>query len=137
MGIKLDTFANKEFRSFLPKEKTLVVLMVNCVAVEESIDVDMSQVPHQWTGLCRHCINVNFNTYDDAVRLVENLNSDNVDSSKVHVAAEAFSIGLIHKTCTTIVPIAVSPTCKKDEFIGQSTHTVLFFLDGMAQEQTE
>jgi hypothetical protein len=127
-----DTFASEEFKSFLPSERCIAVLMVDGVAVEERLDVDMSQIPHQWTGLCRHCRNCDFNTYDDAIHLLEKLNSSNVDD-QVHLAVEAevFCIGLVHKTCTTIIPVAVSPTCKKDDHVQESTDTVHFLLDSI------
>ena len=106
--------------------KVLGHLLVDGVAVEPGINVDLSQLPHKFTGLCLHCKNTNFITFADAERIELELDRDGEDLSKTHLAkeVEVWCIGLNDKNNTFLVPVALIPTCKKDYVIGESTSTI-------------
>ena len=115
-----------------PKEKVMVIIMFDGVAVEPRLSLDATQLPNQVSGLCRHCCNATFATYGDFTSLVENFNADESSSSKIHAASEAevFAIGFIGDAGhTSIIPVAVSPTCKKDAILNESTHSIQWILD--------
>ena len=113
------------YRDMLPKEKCLVVLVMDGINIEGKINVDTTTRPMVFTGMCRHCDKNVFNTMDDANKLQEGLRDN-----KFHVASESevICLGLIHPTITTLIPIAEVPTCKGDEYVGQSTHAISFLL---------
>lgn len=123
-----DYFSNDKFLAFLPKEKCAVSLLIDGVNVDEKVGLDEDQYPHQVTGLCRHCTDTTFADYDDALRIQCRL-----DSSDFHLAKEAeifcIAIAFNHPIFTSLIPVAISPTCKKDDVIGDSTNTVKAMLN--------
>jgi hypothetical protein len=116
-----DYFANNAFLSWLPQENCIVSLLIDGINVDEMVGVDDDVLPHQFTGLCRHCLDTAFNDYDDAVRIQDGLASGQFCMAK---EAEVFAIGFNHKFFTGLIPVAISPTCKKDDIVGESTDTV-------------
>ena len=116
-----DLFCNTKFLAILPKKKCLVHILVDGVAIDERADLDESIIPHQVTGFCRHCTDTNFVTYDDALRIEEGL-----EEGTFHLAkeAEVFVLTFNSGEFTSAVVLCISPTCKKDEIIGESTNTV-------------
>lgn len=121
-----EIFKNKTIISFLPKHRVLTHLLVDGVAVEERLNVDNSQIPHQITGLCRHCMDTNFITFEDAIKIQTDLDRESTDAKKIHLAQEmeVFCIGLNDRNITSLFPVAAIPSCKKDAIIGESTNTV-------------
>ena len=102
--------------------------MVDDISIESRISVDTSVRPMIFTGSCRRCENNVFNSMDNSKRFQEGLKE-----GKFHVASEAevVCLGLIHKKTTPIVPIAEIPTCKGNEYVGESTHAVSFLLSAV------
>ena len=113
-------FLDPMFAAILPQKKCLVHILVDGVAVEERLNIDESILPHQVTGLCRHCPDATFNTYDDATRINEGLNEE------FHLAKEAEVVVLTFNSgeFTSVIVLCISPTCKKDDIIGESTNTI-------------
>ena len=69
-------FGNPEFTRFFPSDgKWMATLIIDGVALDEKFNLDDSQIPHQITGGCRHCIDTTFNTFEDAQRFQEGLES--------------------------------------------------------------
>jgi hypothetical protein len=120
-----DYFANDKFLTFLPMEKCTVSLLIGGVNIDEMLGLDEDQYPHQVTGVCRHCNDATFADYADALRI-----QDGLDSSKFHLAKEAemLCIGFNHPSFTSLIPVAISPTCKKDGVKNESTNTVKVIL---------
>ena len=119
---------NEVFSSLIELgEKYLVYLLVDGVAVDKRMNVDFSQMPHQFTGLCLHYPNTNFITFADAQRIESSLDKEGDDMSKIHLAKEAkvWCIGLNHHDITTLFPVAILLTCKKDYETEEPTHSVL------------
>eukprot|EP00986_Skeletonema_menzelii_P017389 scaffold19230_cov154-Skeletonema_menzelii.AAC.1 len=115
-----DVFLDPKFVAILPQKKCLVHILVDGVAIEERLNIDESVLPHQVTGLCRHCPDATFNTYGDATRIEAGL-GDNF-----HLAKEAEVVVLTFNSgeFTSVVVLCISPTCKKDDIIGESTDTI-------------
>ena len=113
-------FGNGEIMKFLPSHPVIVSLHADGVNIDERLSLDTSVLPHQMVGCCRHIDNTNFIDYEDVERIQNGLNTT------FHYASEAevFAIGLNHGSCTSLIPIAISGTCKKDNFVGESTDTV-------------
>ena len=117
-----DLFCNQDFLRFLPTDGKFVAgLFIDGVAIDEMLNLDDSQLPHQVTGLCRHCADTTYDAYADAQRIEDGLNDGTFHYAK---EAEVFCIGINHPTFTGLIPICISPTCKKDDVVGESTHTV-------------
>ncbi|KAL7530742.1 hypothetical protein ACHAXR_010378 [Thalassiosira sp. AJA248-18] len=110
-----------EFDQFLPEERCMVALMIDGVAVEPRVNVDSSVRPMTWTGLCRHCENNRFITVEDGIRIQKELNEGSIHRAS---EMEVICLGLIHPRVTSLIVIGASPTCKKDEYVGESTHTI-------------
>ena len=122
-----DVFASGIYDDLIDDvDKRCVHLLVDGVATEERLDLDVSQIPNQITGLCGHCTETNFVRIDDIERVERDLDRDGTDTTKIHFAKEvdvyAFAINDRHQT--SIVPVALIPTCKKDYEVGESTNTV-------------
>ena len=116
-------FRNPDFLKFLPSDgKWLVGVYIDGVAIDEGLNLDDSQLPHQITGGCRHCLDTTFDTFEDARKFEEKLTKGDYHLAK---EAEVFAIGLNHPTFTSLIPICISPTCKADDVVGESTNTVL------------
>ena len=118
----VDFFANKDFAAFLTKEQCLATLLTDGVAVDEGTALDNSKLPHQLPGLFRHCTDANFADYDDAVRF-----EDGRSKGDFYFATEVevFCICSNHVTCTALLSICISPTCKKNGLIQEfNTDTV-------------
>lgn len=115
-------FGNPEFTRFLPSDgKWMATLIIDGVALDEKFNLDDSQIPHQITGGCRHCIDTTFNTFEDAQRFQEGLESG------IHhraIEMEVFAIGFNHPTFTSLIPVCLSRTCKTDDIVGESTDTI-------------
>ena len=94
---------------------------IDGINIDEKLGLDIDQLPHQVTGLCRHAKDATFDKYEDAERIEQSLADGDVHLAK---EAEIFAIGLNHPTFTSLIPIAISPTCKKDDIVGESTNTV-------------
>ena len=62
-----------EFTQYRPVDKSLVVLMIDEVAIDERLAVDISFTPMPFMGLCRHWRDPSFNTMDDAIRIKNGL----------------------------------------------------------------
>jgi hypothetical protein len=75
----------------------------------------------QASSLCRHCLDTNFITYDDATRIEAGLNEGTFHLAK---EAEVFVLTFNSGEFTSAVVLCISPTCKKDDIIGESTNTV-------------
>lgn len=104
----------KEWLSLLPVG---VVVMFDGIAVDPRLSLDTSQLPHKVCGVCRHCENTSFSSYEDYMALLKRLHAPDKDKSKVHVASECevVVLGFIgDPNHTTIIPIAISLTCKRD-----------------------
>ena len=122
-----DLLGNESFRSIYDSNrKCLVHLLVDGVNVDERVDVDMSQLPNRFTGLCLHCKNPNFIDHSDIIRIQTNLDREGEDMSNVHLAkeVEVWCLGLNDRDVTFLFPVACVPTCKKDYELEESTHTV-------------
>ena len=100
-------------------EKRLVHLYVDGVACEERIGLDVSRLPHQFVGLCLHNPESQFISEDDVLHVERDLDRECEDITKVHYAKEVND-----KDFTSLVPVALVPTCKKDHKVGESTQTV-------------
>ena len=50
---------------FLPREKVIVVVMTDGVAVDERLHLDTKIISHQITGLCWHCADTDFKEFLD------------------------------------------------------------------------
>lgn len=113
-------FLDPMFAAILPQKKCLVHILVDGVAVEERLNIDESILPHQVTGLCRHCPDATFNAYDDATRINEGLDEH------FHLAKEAEVVVLTFNSgeFTSVIVLCISPTCKKDDIVGESTNTI-------------
>ena len=116
-----DIFLSEQFLSFLPKEKCLAYLCIDGVATDERLNLVESQISHQVTGLCRHCVTTTLNTFADAQRIENDSEKDDIHFVK---EAEVFCIGLNHGTFISFIPVFISPTCKKDDVVQESTDTV-------------
>ena len=92
------------------------------MAIDEGLNLDDSQLPHQITGGCRHCLDTTFDTFEDARTFEEKLTKGDYYLAR---EAEVFAIGLNHPTFTSLIPICISPTSKADNVVGESTNTVL------------
>ena len=114
-------FLGPHFLSFLPKEVCLGIVVIDGVATKECVNLDDSQEPHQVTGLCRHCVSTTFNTFKDAMRIQKKL-----ELGEIHFAkeAEVFCIALNHEGFTSVIPVCIAPTCKKNDVVHESTDTV-------------
>ena len=118
------------FKELLQSEsKVLVHLLVDGVAVDRRVNVDFSQVPHQFTGGCLHWKNADFVTFEDASRVERDLCRECTDENEdegMHFAqeVEVWCLGLNCRELTFLFPVALIPTCKKDYFLGQSTSTI-------------
>ena len=104
----------------------LTGVLVDGVATEECIDVDQSQLPNQFVGLCLHLKESQFVSMADAERIERELDREGTDMSKVHFAKEmeVYCLCLNDDKFTFLLPVALIPTCKKDYEAGESTHTV-------------
>jgi hypothetical protein len=69
---------------WLPKEKVMVVVMFDGIAVEPRLSLDSTQIPNQISGFCRHCSNATFATYNDFVSLLSKFNAEDSSSQKIH-----------------------------------------------------
>ena len=58
---------NEEILStfFEMNNKVLAHLLVDGVAVDPGINVDLSQLPHKFTGICMYCTNTSFVAFED------------------------------------------------------------------------
>ena len=122
-----DVFSESNLASFFgTKGLNVAHLLVDGVAVDPRLDVDLSQLPHQFTGLCLHCKNTKFITFEDGERIETELDREGVNMQKIHFAkeVEVWCIGLNSKDVTFLVPVALIPTCKKDYELGESTSTI-------------
>ena len=116
-----DLYSNDKFMSFLPTEKCLAHVLINSIAVDEGTGLDESQYPHQITGLCCHTKDPSLLDFNSAIRI-----QDELEAGQVHFVKEidTFCIGLNHGTFTSLIPVCLSPTCKKDDITEESTSTV-------------
>ena len=51
----MEAICSKSLEKFIPEKKSLVVLMINGVAIDEMLAVDTSVVPMTLVSLCMHC----------------------------------------------------------------------------------
>ena len=88
-------------------------------------------MPYCFTGLCRCCRDPTFQTFDDAVEIQQQL-----EDGTVHLAKEVdvIALGLIHERASTLIPVCLSPTCKKDAFIGESTDTYKYLISAVHED---
>jgi hypothetical protein len=106
--------------------------MFDGIALEPRLGLDNSQLPHQVEGLCRHCNSATFSTLD----LRASIKAEEGSPSKVHeaVEAEVVAIGFIgDKDHTHIISLAVSPTCRKDQILRESTNSIQWILDAVME----
>ena len=118
---------NAEFQaSCTPTKKTFVILMEDGIAIDEKFRVDFSVVPNQIVGGCRHCVDCTYNSAEDAEHYVAETRK-----GKYHLAKEVdvVSIGFVNKDHTAIWPLYLSPTCKKDNFLEESTGATKFLIE--------
>ena len=108
----MEGIGSEELKKFIPEEKCLAILMIDGIAIDERLSVDTSIVPMSFMGLCRHCADPSFNTMADTVRIKAGLNN-----KAFHLAKEAHCVCIRHnsKRSNSLIPVAISPTCKKDE----------------------
>jgi len=128
----MEAIGGGAYKNFLPKHKVMVVCMIDGISIDERVGVDTSVMPNVWTGLCRHGRRSNVcNTWDDGVLLQNDLRNGNVHlASEVEVAC----LGLIDKDVTSLMPVALSPTCKADDEPDETTHTVHFLLSAIEHD---
>jgi len=122
--------------AWLPSTLVSVVVMFDGIAVDPRISVDTSQTPHQLSGFCRHCDNPTFAEYADYFTLLTKFHSQDGEESKFHVACECevVALGFIgDNKHTAIIPVAISPTCKKDSILNKWTHSIQWILDVIIQ----
>ena len=101
-------------------------LLVDGVAVEQRLNVDFSQLPHQFTGSCIHWDCANCIDYADFERVKARLDKECIKAEGYHLAkeVEVWCIGLNCSVATTLFPVALIPTCKKDFDTGELTRTI-------------
>jgi len=117
-----------------------VVLMFDGVAVDPKVELDNSVLPHQVAGLCRHCQNASFSNYDDYEYFRDGLLAEQSSSSIFHQACEAevVVLGFIgDSNHTHVIPVAISPTCKKDDIVGQSTNSIKWIMEAVIDAYNE
>ena len=85
--------------------KRAVAMLVDGIAVEERANLDVSQLPHQITGLCHHAKTTNFVNFQDIQQIEIDLDRIGNDPSKIHFAkeTEVYYLGVndknIHSLC--------------------------------------
>ena len=122
-----DVFNEEILLTFFEMDyKVLACLLFDGVAVDPGINIDLSQLPKKFTGICMHCKNTSFVTFEDAKRISFELDRDVEDPEKIHLAkeVEVWCIGLNDKKNIFLVPVALIPTCKKDYQIDELTSTI-------------
>lgn len=132
----VDALFSAKCRKWLPQTRVSAVLMFDGIALEPRLGLDNSQLPHQVGGLCRHCNSATFSTYQDFLDLRACIKAEEGSPSKIHeaVEAEVVAIGFIgDKDHTHIIPLAVSPTCKKDQILRESTNSIQWILDAVIE----
>jgi hypothetical protein len=132
----MDALFLAKCRKWLPKTKVSAVLMFGGIALEPRLGCDNSQLPHQVEGLCRHCNSATFSTYQTFLDLRASIKAEEGSPSKVHeaVEAEVVAIGFIEdKDHTHIIPLAVSPICRKDQILRESTNSIQWILDAVME----
>merc|ERR1719491_799564 len=63
----MKALASDAYTDYFPSDKSLVVCMIDGLALEERVGVNESIMPPCFTGLCRHCVDPTFVNYDSAV----------------------------------------------------------------------
>ena len=100
--------------------KLLDVLMIDEVAIDERLVVDTFVTPMPFMGICRHCRDPSFNTMDDNIRIENGLKYGTFHLAK---DADVICIGLNRDISNSLIPMCVSPTCKKDKVDNKPTYT--------------
>ena len=76
-------------------------------------------------SLCQCSNDCNFIATDGAKRIENSLDREGITGAKIHFAKEmeVYALGVNDKTLTSLVPVALVPTCKKDYDNGDRSQT--------------
>ena len=115
---------NKELQNVMGKSKKVSVeLLIEGVATEENFSVNLSINPHRISRLCRHCDACDYSISEDAFDVAKLVK---YPTSSYHFAKEMdmFCFALMSEEFQARMHIAISPTCKTDEYLFKITNAL-------------